>query len=292
MWFFRLLAAGIVLLVLIYLESIRECRNYRLTRYTLKSKKFNFTGCGREHVIVFLSDLHNHDYGDGNKKLLEDIRHIRPDLILIGGDMLIGKKNTMPKAASDFIRQLPTIAPVYCANGNHEQRMKEHPEWYGDIYRPYKKILCDAGVHFLENETTEILLDGQKISITGLELPMETYEKFKSCRLTEKDVEKLVGKPAKNNFQILLAHNPVYFDAYKSWGADLTLSGHLHGGVFRIPGWRGVITPQGFLFPEYSGEMTEEDGKTIIVSKGMGTHTINFRVFNPPEAVVINLVNS
>ena len=67
------------------------------------------------------------------------------------------------------------------------------------------------------------------------------------------------------------------------------LSGHLHGGIVRIPGWRGVITPQVCLFPKYSGEMTQEDGKSIIVSRGLGTHTINFRLFNVPEVIVLEI---
>ena len=69
-------------------------------------------------------------------------------------------------------------------------------------------------------------------------------------------------------------------EAYKEWGSDLILSGHLHGGCVRLPGIGGVITPQAFLFPKYSGEMTVEREQTIIVSKGLGTHTFNVRLFN------------
>ena len=71
------------------------------------------------------------------------------------------------------------IAPVYYANGNHEQRMKEKPEKYGNAFVEYKKRLLDAGVCFLENESAEVELDGNKLSLTGLELRMEVYEKMK-----------------------------------------------------------------------------------------------------------------
>ena len=78
-------------------------------------------------------------------------------------------------------------------------------------------------------------------------------------------------------------------DAYLGWGADLVLSGHLHGGLVRIPGFCGIVTPQGFLFPKYSGEMTREGDQTVIVSRGLGTHTLNIRLFNMPELIVIRL---
>ena len=94
---------------------------------------------------------------------------------------------------------------------------------------------------------------------------------------------------ADNSYHILLAHNPSYMEAYKEWGSDLILSGHLHGGCVRLPGIGGVITPQAFLFPKYSGEMTVDGKQTIIVSKGLGTHTFNVRLFNPAEVIAITL---
>ena len=81
----------------------------------------------------------------------------------------------------------------------------------------------------------------------------------------------------------------LYMDAYKKWGADLILSGHLHGGLVRCPGIGAVVTPQGFLFPKYSGEMRREGEQTIVVSRGLGSHTINIRLFNMPEVIAIEV---
>ena len=67
------------------------------------------------------------------------------------------------------------------------------------------------------------------------------------------------------------------------------LSGHLHGGIIRLPGIGGLITPQAIPFPKYSGEMTTEGEQTIIVSRGLGTHTINLRFLNEAEMIVIHL---
>ena len=294
------IALGAVCAGVVCMESIREQWNFNVTKYQICTSKIN------PHMkpkrMIFLSDLHNHEYGQNNIRLLQAVKAACPDLILIGGDMLVGKRGRSAKPALQFVSQLPKIAPVYYANGNHEQRMKENPEKYERVYERYREILQNAGVHFLENDSLELHLDEFHVRLTGLELPMETYEKFKYSHVRKEDIVLQVGEIRKEMldsaeeeesvYEILLAHNPTYYSAYKEWGADLVLSGHLHGGIARIPGWRGVITPQAFLFPKYSGEMTEEDGQTIIVSKGLGTHTINFRLFNIPEMVVLEFIGN
>ncbi len=273
----------------------------RPVKYTQRAS-YNSYSCGTSRVhpisepnrqnenrIVFLSDLHNRVYGSQNDILLKEIRQVNPQLILIGGDMLIGKKNVSPELALQFIRRLPEIAPVYYALGNHEQRLKSSIEKYGDVMYYYKKKLAAAGVHFLENESADVSLPGIDLRITGLALPLDSYEKRKRITVTCRDIRKMAGPADKTRYQILLAHNPAFVPAYQEWGADLVLCGHLHGGVLRIPGWRGVVTPQATFFPKYSGEMTVEDNTAVIVSKGLGTHTVNLRVFNPAEVIVIHL---
>lgn len=287
-WWKKITLSGIGMLFLVLGESIRECRSFRVTHYT-PGISGKLPGSLPENRIVFLSDLHNQVYGSRNDILLEKIREQRPGLILIGGDMLIGKKNVSPKGALELIRRLPEIAPVYYAFGNHEQRMKSDVEKYGNVMYYYKKELTAAGVHFLENESAGVSLPGRELRITGLALPLDSYEKIKHVSVTDRDVEKLVGPADHTRCQVLLAHNPAYVSAYQDWGADLVLCGHLHGGVLRIPGWRGVVTPQVALFPKYSGEMTVENDTAVVVSKGLGTHTVNLRVFNPAEVVVIHI---
>lgn len=277
----------IVILLLLLLECVRELKTFRSVHYKVVSGKLK--NLAKEKKILLLSDLHNRVYGKNNVTLLAAIKREHPDVILITGDMLIGKVGEPCETAQKLISKLPAIAPVYYANGNHEQRMKEHPDKYGTVYASYKTALQEKGVRFLENESAEIFLDSQPINITGLEIPSEYYEKFRKKSFEKRDVSACVGKPSADCYQILLAHHPGYFKAYKAWGADLVVSGHLHGGVARIPGWRGVITPQAILFPKYSGEMTKEGDSSIVVSKGLGTHTVNIRLFNPAELVVIHL---
>ena len=283
-----------VLAVLLIAEIWRELHSFKVTRYTVESGKLPETGGGLR--IVFLSDLHNREYGKENERLYQAVRAEHPDLILIGGDMLVGKDGVSYEPARRFVRKLPGICPVYYANGNHEQRMKEEPEYYSDSYAEYKAALEQSGVHFLENESKVISAGGIYVELCALELPLVTYRKLRKSPVTPEEIAQLTGRTVRKPEQkselpycILLAHNPAYMDAYKAWGADLILSGHLHGGIVRIPFLGGVISPQAFLFPKYSGELTTEGGQAVIVSRGLGTHTIHLRLFNTPELVSVTL---
>ena len=276
-----------VMLMLCIAEWMREIFTFKITHYNIISDKLS--GLKRERKVLFLTDLHNNCYGKENKRLLDAVRMQNPDLILIGGDMLVGKPELSTKVAEDFVCKLAEICPVYYANGNHEQRMKIYPEKFGTKYQVYTSSVEKSGVQFLENEHVDLMFDSYPIQIHGLEIPREGYKKFRKTFISLKQIEACIGKADLSKYQILLAHNPIYTDTYLEWGADLVLSGHLHGGIVRIPGLGGVITPQFRLFPKYSGELTVKDGKSVVVSKGLGTHTIKIRFLNPAEMIVLHM---
>lgn len=278
----------LILLLIILAEGKRELGFFKITRYSLRVPKFRLLDTDKK--IVLLADLHNKVYGEQNDELFRAVRREKPDLILIAGDMLVGRENSDFDDALSFIARLPAVCPVYYSLGNHEQRLKEAPwDHGGGAYYNYKNALQKAGIHFLENQTEDVMLDKLCVRISGLELPMNTYEKFNKSKVTSEDISRCIQRAGEERYNILLAHNPVFFPAYKEWGADLTLSGHLHGGIIRIPGLGGLITPQAVLFPKYSGEMTQEDDQALVVSKGLGTHTINLRFCDNAEVVVISL---
>lgn len=276
-----------VILVICILECIREVNAFQITRYRVTTKKLN--GLERECKMVFLSDLHNNSYGKENERLITAIAEQKPDIILIGGDMLVGKANRSYEVAEKFVSKLSEFCPVYYVNGNHEFRMKIYTQTYGDSFALYKSKLESAGVKFLENNHVNFKWGNQEIQIYGLEIPKEGYKKFVKTNLSLEQIEETIGVADNDKCQILLAHNPGYIETYKQWGADIILSGHLHGGVVRIPRIGGVISPQFRLFPKYSGEYTKEGDTSIVVSKGLGTHTINVRFLNPAEIVVLHV---
>ena len=276
----------IIVCVLIIIEWIREIHTLRITHYEIHSPKLKDI---KKRTVILLSDLHNCSYGKDNEKLLKAIRMEQPDMILVAGDMLIGKEGGSLDVAKEFVEKLPAICETYYANGNHEQRMKSYSEICQRDFKSYKESLKQAGVHYLENQKYECVWDACDVEVHGLEIPDSGYKKFKKVSLPDDCMETCLGKADSSKYQILIAHNPIFMQDYLKWGADLVVSGHLHGGVARIPFWRGVITPQGGLFPKYSGEITKEGDTSVVVSKGIGIHTIKVRFLNPAEIVVLHV---
>lgn len=242
----------------------------------------------RPFSAVLLCDLHNVSYGEGNSRLLQEIRNENPELILVAGDMLTAGKEPEMDVAMSLMNALTRSYQVYYANGNHEHRMKINPEQYGDSYERYTNAIKSFGVHLLENAHADIDIEGAKLTIWGLELPGEYFRKGRGDALSAGQITELIGSPGPASFNILLAHNPIYGEAYAAWGAELTLSGHLHGGIVRLPFLGGLISPQMRLFPKYDRGLYKVDGRKLIVSAGLGSHTIPLRINNPPEMVVID----
>jgi predicted MPP superfamily phosphohydrolase len=275
--------------ILAVLEVIRELHSFKVTRYTISSAKL--AGLKGMKKIIFLSDLHNCCYGRNNEKLFEEIKKEAPDLILIGGDMLLRTDGNDYGGTARFLSRLPKLGSVYYANGNHEQKLKERPKKYEQSYKEYKKELVRAGIHFLENTSEELTLGTCMIRVTGLEIPLKGYERFGKSRLCMQEIEERIGGH-KDVYEILLAHHPAYTELYQEWGADLILCGHYHGGIIGIPGIGGMIAPDFTLFPKYSGGCYKVKDAAAVVSRGIGTHSIPVRLLNPAEIVVIELVES
>lgn len=275
-----------VFIVYCLIEMIRELRDFRVTKYRISSQKLN--GIKREKKIIFLSDLHNRMYGEENERLLESIRNQHPDLILIGGDMLVRKDGNSYDKTVHFLAKLPGICPVYCANGNHEQKLKELPDKYEQSYEEYKKALTASGIHMLENASETVKLDEVPVKLSGLEIPLGAYARFGKKELSLKEITDRIGEHG-DDYQILLAHHPGYMKEYLAYGADLILGGHYHGCVVQLPWIGGVISTNFTLFPKYSGGIYQEGEQTAVVSRGLGTHSVPLRLWNWPELIVLEL---
>ena len=284
-WLILLVVIGISVII----ECVREISVFKITHYEIKSPKLKNI---RKRTVILLSDLHNCSYGKENEKLLQAIRKGNPDMILVAGDMLVGKKESSTETARKLMEKLPKICDTYYANGNHEQKRKETSDGSDTAYEEYRDCLIDAGVHYLENAKAKTRWEDCDIEIYGLEIPRKAYKKFQKVSLPEDCLENSLGEADATKYQILIAHNPVFMSDYLRCGADLIVSGHLRGGVARIPFWRGIITPRGGLFPKYSGELTKEGDASVVVSKGIGIHTIKIRFLNPTEMVVLHVGGS
>lgn len=255
-----------------------------VTNYVLEFENLpaSFHGCR----IGFFSDLHNNEIGFDNQELIRRIRNQKFDCFICAGDMILGSdlgefayQNTIR-----FLKRLRKIAPVYYSIGNHEERMRCRGM---DIF---KEILEKENIFVVDNTSIVWEKLGQTICIKGLSLGMEYYKRWwNRKKLSGDNIQKMIGKKQENEFTILLAHNPVYFDSYDSYGAEVILSGHVHGGLMVLPFLGGVISPELAIFPKYDYGHFEGKTSKMIVSRGLGVHTLPIRIHNRPEIITITL---
>lgn len=257
-----------------------------VTEYSILNEKipqeFN------DFKIVQLSDFHSNGYKDTTDIIINKIENINPDIVVMTGDMVsweIGNIDELEK----LISSLSINYPIYYINGNHEQLLEiTNLNEYNEFLNKIKSL----GVTYIKNNFVEIIRDGQSINLYEIDIPlMEGNGLYvKEGELDDDYINSKLSNIKSNKFNILLAHNPLFIDEYSSWGADLVLSGHIHGGIIRIPIVDvGVLSPEKKFFPKYdSGEFKVGD-TTMIVNRGIGTSSIKLRVFNNPEISVITL---
>lgn len=274
-----LIALAFVAFIIVNIISSIESKKIKISYYNLKDENY---ACP-EMKIMLLADLHN-KFQDDLEKLFAIVKKEKPDIVLIAGDMIVSRADQMENSINTaaFISRLADITEVYYGMGNHETKLCNNLDL---IWGKYKTKLSDK-VKLLKNE--HISPEGKSYSVYGLELPEEFYEKFSGKKLTSEMIDELIGKPT-DSFNILIAHNPDFFDAYCKWGADLIVSGHNHGGLVRINGIGGLISPKPQLFPKYDKGLFISGNKKMIISSGLGGHSLMYRVNNIPEVVVINL---
>ena len=301
----------LVMLTALIVDNLR----FVVRRYKLRSDKINYPV-----KIVFIADLHEKSYRNDNEKLIGKIREYAPDVILVGGDLIVStqvfkagerRKNLHDpdgtvdtewmKNSLSLMKRLTEICPVWFVQGNHELRM-EYYEELNDFNKIFIAEMENAGVHFLHNGSVDPFKENRGgmssgIVLQGLELPMKFYRKFRRTQLSPEELTSLIGEADRKAYTVLLCHMPVFFPQYAKWGSDLCLCGHVHGGLMRLPFIGGVMGTRPNLFPRYSGGQyfyravtgNEEHISSMILTCGLGMHTLPIRIFNPGEVSVIEL---
>lgn len=267
----KYIKSAIVLLIVITLLLFCNFQNKHLetTHYTYEAEQLGVDLDG--YRIVQISDLHNAKFGKNNQKLVDRIRECAPDMIVLTGD-LVDSNHTNVDRVVQFVDEIVKICPVYYVTGNHE---------YWLDTSEYEKLmdgLVSAGVVILDNQVVEISRGDAKFRLVGLD----------DKSLADGTLEALLSD--EKELTVVLVHEPQYFARYAGTGVDLVLSGHAHGGQFRLPFVGGIVAPdQGFL-PEYTAGEYYMNGTEMIVSRGLGNSVIPVRLFNYPEIVCVELV--
>lgn len=277
----KYIKSAIVLLIVIALLLFCSYQNSHLetTYYSYKAEQLGAEFDG--YRIVQISDLHNAKFGKNNQRLVDRIRECDPDMIVLTGD-LVDSNHTNVDRAVQFVNEIVKICPVYYVTGNHE---------YWLDTSEYEKLmdgLVSAGVVILDDQVVEISRGDAKFRLVGLDDKSLADGTLRTLLNNAQNVAHEDSE--KKEFTVVLAHEPQYLARYAGTGVDLVLSGHAHGGQFRLPFVGGIVAPdQGFL-PEYTAGEYYMNGTEMIVSRGLGNSVIPVRLFNYPEIVCVELV--
>lgn len=251
------------------------------TEYRVESEKIPKAFDGFR--LVQLSDLHGCTSARNVRRLLELISEAAPDAVLMTGDMA-DRQDRDYTALFGLFRTLCERYSVFFVSGNHEQELT------GTRRRMFYQGMAQQGVRILDSASAEIIRDGEKLRLYGFRLPLRYYRHGRRHpELSAEKIREFLGPCGSEAYPVLLAHNPFFFEAYAQWGAELTLSGHVHGGMIRLPHFGGLLSPERRFFPRYSGGMYESEtvgGRKMIVSRGLGK---GVRLGNRPEVAVVTL---
>ncbi|MDD3243810.1 MAG: metallophosphoesterase [Eubacteriales bacterium] len=235
--------------------------------------------------LALLSDLHSCDYGAGQSELLAALEKQAPDAVLLGGDIF---DDHLPGVQTEaFLKLAAQKWPCYYVSGNHEY-------WSGQMAE-MKNFLRACGIAVLEGNCVPTVLNGQTINLCGIDDPeVERQAALKAGESPANiaaQLERTREGRISGAFTLLLAHRPERISQYTSYGFDAVLSGHAHGGQWRLPGLlNGLYAPDQGFFPAYAGGTYPLERGTLVVSRGLARESTRIpRIFNRPELVMVVL---
>ncbi len=228
--------------------------------------------------LALLTDLHSCDYGEGQRELLDAVEEQEPDLVLLGGDIVDDGPEMPEERALATVEALAERWPTYYVTGNHEYRTGRAEE--------IKELLAGRGAVVLEGTCALVTVGGQTLQICGVDDPAV------GAAVWQSQLGDVTAALEGDVCSILISHRPERVADYTGRGFDLVLSGHAHGGQWRIPLLGvGLIAPNQGLFPRYAGGTYDLEGTTLVVSRGLARESTRIpRLYNPPEVVVVDLV--
>lgn len=298
--------------ILLFAEGIRETHVFKGTYYKCKLKKDKVKKTFKACII---SDLHGSEFGKNNEKLISKIVDEKPDIILMSGDIITYDKTSTYEVARQFYLDLAKAVKkngignkIFASFGNHELQALTD----SSTKKMAQSVIDDAknaGINILNDESTQVEVKGNKINIMGLTYKKDAYKKFVKNTISKKICmdslkhslrnyievnqystnNKLLNKLNDDSINIVLSHHPDAWQFLKNENIDITVSGHNHGGIVRIPGVGGLITSQIRTKNTHTKGNFVYDNKYLLLSGGLGGHSIPIRLFNIPEVLFIDI---
>ena len=231
------------------------------------------------YAIACVSDLHG-GHAQTSPPLVRALAQIKPDLICMLGDTIDGGTDSLDNVIAIF-QAFPAIAPTIAITGNNEYACGLMPS--------LKEAYAKAGIILLEDHSLTLRRGDASLRVVGIQ---DRYARIVRCGVTRsadtEGCEPVMPSAEPNTIQLLAIHRPTLAARYLRHGFHVALSGHAHGGQFRLFG-RGIYSPgQGFL-PRLTSGLYHIEGGSLIVSRGVGNHEFPLRINNPPHLPVVRL---
>lgn len=263
-----LLIAVLIITYVIYTATHYNIEFYQVSNDYIKSKV----------RIVFITDLHNHEYGKDNERLLNDIKALKPDLIISGGDLVV-ERNDDYDSTLNFCSEVSQIAPFYGILGNHEEE-----RIYLRKDKELRKAFENTGLKILANESATVTINGNVIELIGISGGDKQFDLYGAKEF----MDNLPKKTA--DIRICISHVPITFKTkLNGYDFDFGLSGHTHGGIVQIPKLGGLYSSEEKFFPDYYAGLYQADNAQFVISRGLGDSSPVPRINNPHELSVIDL---
>lgn len=222
--------------------------------------------------VVQLSDLHLHAMGDHEQKVVQHVQALRPDLMVLSGDM-VDRKDALPLLAA-FLEAVGPVRTV-AVPGNWEH-------WSELDFMALRALFQSRpDGRLLLNERWSFSHDGRVVEVIGLD----------DFTAGQPDLQ-LLSKAPGAAVSLVVQHSPGLFDktevGQRMTGSrfDLCLSGHTHGGQIAFWGW-APFRPVGS--GRFVAGFYDVPGCHLFVSKGVGTSVLPVRWGATPEVVVFDL---
>jgi len=284
------LLAFIILLTTAVLAGLMQ-QSLKLTVYEITSPDVpeGFDG----YRIAHISDFHSGRFAGFAGDVVRLAAGQNPDIICLTGDIVDGRTQDFAPVEA-LISGLSAIAPVYAVSGNNERYEAAVSVKMDEIYAKYgvqcidgRKITIYGGAMPRQSDATPDAtgppVPSGALTLFGIADPRGDDMKISREILSDKDNYNGEG------FGIILYHRANEFDALTGMGYQLVLSGHLHGGLVRLPFTGGLLSPYNEWFPRYSGGLYESSGVWLVSNGGIGNNHPIPRMYNPPEVVVVVL---
>ena len=266
----------LITLIILAILSIIYCYiKIDITHFNIKNNKID-----KNIKLLVLSDIHDRKI---NKRLVKIIDKIKPDYIIMSGDLIDGNYMN-DKFAMRNIKNIINLFKklkdqnVYYTFGNHETYLSS------EMYKKYKKLIQETNINVLNNKSVSL---SDNVRLSGIFYEKKYYNR-RNNPITSNFIKDKLGTLDDKKYNIIVNHNPLGPEPFSDYGYDMMISGHVHGGIIRIP--FALLSPEFKFFPKYSNGLYNIKNMKLIVSRGIGfSKVIPFRLNNPGHIMVINL---